>query len=355
MQAHKQAHWWRPRPSWLAWLLRPLSWLWAAGSALSRWQHAPGTAAPVPVVVVGNLVVGGTGKTPAAISLVHALRQAGYTPGVISRGHGGRAAGTTAVTPTSDAALVGDEPVLLARRTGAPMVVGRDRLAAVRALCAAHPQVDVLVSDDGLQHHRLAHQAALVLFDARGMGNGGLLPAGPLRQRAPRPWPAHWHVVYSGCEPSTALPGWTAHRSLRQAVPLSSWAAGTQEGAIQLGQLARLAQTDLRDQPPPPNTAATAFAVAGIGAPQVFFDALREQGVQFTALPQADHASYAHHLPWPATARHVVVTEKDAVKLVGRSFAPAQVWVVPLDCALPNEAVQAVLSHLPRPRPLAPP
>jgi tetraacyldisaccharide 4'-kinase len=146
------------------------------------WRRS--TRLPVPVVVVGNIFVGGTGKTPLTIWLVDALRQAGYAPGVISRGYrgGGAGRGPHAVTVGGDPALCGDEPLLIAEQARCPVMVGRRRVAAAQALLQAHPEVDVIVSDDGLQHYALARDVEIVLFDSRGGGNGWLLPAGPLRE-----------------------------------------------------------------------------------------------------------------------------------------------------------------------------
>jgi len=141
---------------------------------------------PVPVVVVGNIYIGGTGKTPLTIWLVQALRDAGFTPGVISRGFGSDVSGPRPVTASSPPREVGDEPVLIAARTGCPVMVGRQRVAAGRALLAAHPEVDILVADDGLQHYAMRRDVEIALFDSRGVGNGWLLPAGPLREKPSR-------------------------------------------------------------------------------------------------------------------------------------------------------------------------
>jgi len=170
----------------LACALWPLSRLFralaAARAGLYRTGVFKAVRLPVPVVVVGNIFIGGTGKTPLTIWLVEALRAAGFTPGVISRGHGGKGEGAHEVTPASSAQQAGDEPLLIARRTGCPVMVGRARAEAGRALLAAHPEVDVLVADDGLQHYALGRDVEIVLFDGRGVGNGWLLPAGPLRE-----------------------------------------------------------------------------------------------------------------------------------------------------------------------------
>ena len=174
----------------LARILWPVSVLFGALVALRRRCYAAGLLAnfhlPVPVIVVGNLFVGGTGKTPLTIWLVEALRNAGYVPGVISRGYGARHGLPLHVNGASAPDQVGYEPVLIARRALCPVMVGRDRVAAARALLAAWPQVNVIVADDGLQHYALARTVEIVLFDSRGVGNGWLLPAGPLREPVAR-------------------------------------------------------------------------------------------------------------------------------------------------------------------------
>jgi tetraacyldisaccharide 4'-kinase len=170
----------------MACALWPLSLVFGALSGLRRELYRRGklasSALPVPVVVVGNIFIGGTGKTPLTIWLVQALREAGMRPGVISRGHGSSDRLPRPVSAASTAAQVGDEPLLIAQRTGCPVMVGRDRAAAGRALLAAHPDVDILITDDGLQHYALRRDVEVVLFDGRGTGNGWLLPAGPLRE-----------------------------------------------------------------------------------------------------------------------------------------------------------------------------
>lgn len=326
-----QRHWWRPATSWLAWLLMPLAWLYRVAATTRRAFGPRPQFAPVPTLVVGNLVVGGAGKTPLVIVLVQALRAQGRHPGVISRGHGRAAGAVQAVDAASDPAAVGDEPLLIRRRTGAPVWVGRRRLEAARALCHAHPEVDVIVSDDGLQHHALKADAALVVFDDRGAGNGRLLPAGPLRAPLPRRASRHLRVVYTGRRPSTPLPGLLVPRHAAHAVPLTAWARG-EPGGVPLASL--------RGRP--------LLALAGIGEPEKFFDMLETCGLEIRRLPRRDHATYPT-APWPPGTPEVVTTEKDAVKLArlpGASFAATTVWVVPLDCELPGGLVEDLLGLL---------
>ena len=169
----------------VACLLYPLSLIYQAVSA-SRRRRTVANHLPVPVVVVGNIYVGGTGKTPVTIALVRALRARGWTPGVISRGFGRSEDGVRLVTPDSDASQVGDEPLLIARESLAPVAVGRERVKAGLELLREHPGVNIIISDDGLQHAALARDVELAVIGARGLGNGWLLPAGPLREPVSR-------------------------------------------------------------------------------------------------------------------------------------------------------------------------
>ncbi len=316
--------------------LRPLSWVYALLAAAQRLAYTRGwktvQRAPVPVIVVGNLIAGGAGKTPTVIALVQALQAAGRHPGIVSRGYGRTGDASQAVQADSSASQVGDEPLLMARRTGVPVWVGRARAAAARALCAAYPQVDVLVCDDGLQHHALSRDVELWVFDDRGTGNGLLLPAGPLRQPLPRALPAGVQLLYTGQRASTPLPGPVARPQLAGALPLVDWWAGRARALVPL--------SDLQGRP--------LLALAGLAAPEKFFNALRAAGLQVRPLPQPDHARY-DTLPWPAQAGgpELITTEKDAVKLHPQRLGAARVWVVPLDLELPAELLQQVLHTLP--------
>jgi len=333
LEALLAQHWWQPAPTLLAQALRPLSWLYRALAAWQRLRSRPRTL-PVPVIVVGNLIAGGAGKTPTVIALVQALARAGRRPGVVSRGYGRAGHGVHAVAAGDTAAAVGDEPLLIRRRTGVPVWVGRDRAAAARGLCAAHPEVDVLVSDDGLQHHRLARDAELVIFDERGAGNGLLLPAGPLRQALPKRLAQRSRVVYTGGAASTALPGVLALRHIGSAWPLPAWLAGDDRSARPLDSL--------RGRP--------CLAVAGLAAPEKFFAMLRAAGLTITPSPLPDHPAY-DTLPWPFFSDDAVTTEKDAVKIDPACTGETQVWVVPLDLALPAALVGELIQLLPAPTP----
>ncbi len=332
--------WWQPRRTPAAIALWPLAALYRALAALHRsayrigWRTAQ--SAPVPVLVVGNLIVGGAGKTPTVIALVHALRAAGWTPGVISRGYGRQPAEADTPTPVradSTASAVGDEPLLIALRTGAPVWVGRRRVAVARALCAAEPTVDLIVCDDGLQHRALARRAQVIVFDERGVGNGLPLPAGPLREPLPARVPRASLVLYNAARPSTPLPGWTAGRRLAGAVSLAGWWRG------EPASLAALQALRGREVP----------AAAGLAAPERFFTMLEAEGLRLSRLPLPDHHRFAEP-PWPADSGDVLVTEKDAVKLrpeaLGAAGSGPRLWVVALDFQLPPDFIAAVLSLL---------
>jgi len=321
--------WWRDKRSAAAWALWPLSCLYRGAMAMRHWAYALGWAraarAPVPLIVVGNLVAGGAGKTPTVIALVQALRQAGWTPGVISRGHGRQGNAAMAVSALSLPGAVGDEPLLIHRRTQAPVWVARRRIEAARGLCAAHAEVDVLVADDGLQHLGLQREVQIIVFDERGIGNGGLLPAGPLRQPMPRHVPVNSHVLYNAPRASTRWPGALAQRRLAGAVLLQDWWLGAPPTAQALQQL--------RGRP--------LLAAAGMAAPQRFFAMLREAGLQITPLPLPDHHGF-DPLPWPADTPELLVTEK----LPRAGSGATRIWVVALDFQLPEEFSAAVLANL---------
>lgn len=303
-------------------LLWPLSLLFGMLTSLRRILYRlhllPSYRLPVPVIVVGNVVVGGTGKTPLVIWLVEALRQSGYTPGVISRGHGGKAkAGLIEVVTSSRADHVGDEPLLIAQRARCPVMVGRDRVAAARALLAAHPLIDMIISDDGLQHYRLQRSVEIVLFDERGGGNGWLLPAGPLRESMARQRDV---TVLNGQLMPAGLP----------ATCLQMQVAGDVAEAL----------SDRRRSMPLNAVTGRIVAVAGIGNPQRFFNMLRAAGLTIEAIALSDHYVFSAQTFADVQADVILMTEKDAVKCqaVDGIVDDPRMWVVPIsaqvDCAL---------------------
>ena len=298
----------------LAWLLWPISLIYAALVGLRQWLYRAGwlqtIRLPVPVIVVGNLVAGGAGKTPVVIALVEHLQQRGMAVGVIARGYGRSSTDCREVTAGSTAREVGDEPALVHRRTGAPVFVARRRSEAGQALLQRHPHTRVIVSDDGLQHLALQRDLEIGVFDNRGLGNGFLLPAGPLREPWPRPLDL---LLHSGSQPAFA--GWQATRAL------ADHAVRADGSRVALAELAR--------------TAKPLLALAAIAQPEAFFAMLRAQGLTLArtlALP--DHHDFSDWSPDTWAAYTLIGTEKDAVKLW--PLAPA-LLAVPLQCTLPPE------------------
>jgi tetraacyldisaccharide 4'-kinase len=296
-------HWYRRGP--LAWLLWPASLLFGVAVSLRRLLTRRRKAG-VPVVIVGNLVAGGSGKTPLVLWIAEFLRSRGWHPAIVSRGYGGRSAAPSGVTLASEPHEVGDEPVVLARRSGCPVWVGADRLAVIHALRARHDEVDVVLLDDGLQHYRLARDVEIAVVDARGFGNGFLIPAGPLRE--PR-------------------------RRLRSVDAVVSHGANVPGYAMALEGAAFHRMTDARDR-----QAAAAFArqkvhaVAGIGDPQRFFRHLASLGLEPIEHPFPDHHPFRPEELEFGDGLPVVLTEKDAVKL--RGFARPNWWVLPVTAKL---------------------
>ncbi|WP_322049139.1 tetraacyldisaccharide 4'-kinase [Paraburkholderia sp. J67] len=327
----------------LAWALTPLAAVFAAVSGARRAAFAAGwlksVRVGVPIVVVGNVTVGGTGKTPTVIALVEALRAAGYTPGVVSRGYGAKVERPTPVTAATPARTCGDEPLLIARRSGVPVWVSPDRVAAAQALCAAHRDVDVIVSDDGLQHYRLARDVELVVFDHRLGGNGFLLPAGPLREPLSRRRDAT--LVNNPFD--RALPDWPNTFALKL-VPGDAWHLANPA-------LRRpLAQFGAADSANPAQAPQRLVAAAGIGSPERFFATLRAAGLAPRTLPLPDHYDYTSNPFSEIAADAILVTEKDAVKL--GAWNDARIWVVPVEAALDHRLITLVVEKL-RGRPSA--
>ena len=318
------------RRSLTAYLLLPLSILFGALSALRRILYRVhllrSIRLPVPVIIVGNVVVGGTGKTPLVIWLVNAMQQAGFTPGVISRGYGGNAqTDVREVTSSSSAGQVGDEPLLIAHHARCPVVVGRDRVAAARALLASHPAVNVIISDDGLQHYRLQRNVEIVLFDARGGGNRWLLPAGPLRESMSR----HRDItVLNGVETPQGLPP----NCLRMQVN---------------GQHAE-ALSDRTRRLPLGELSGRITAVAGIGNPQRFFSMLRGAGLSIDTIALPDHHNFSAKTFSGITADVILITEKDAVKCIGFDSIKndPRIWVVPVTARVDDALINLVKDKL---------
>jgi tetraacyldisaccharide 4'-kinase len=306
--------------------LRLLAGLYASAVGVRRaaYRHAWLRAhrIGVPVIVVGNLGVGGSGKTPLVIAIVESLRHAGWNPGVVSRGYGRRFRGSCRVvadTPPSDG---GDEPVLIARRTGVPVMVDADRVAAARALRAQG--CDVIVADDGLQHYRLHRDIEIEVIDgARGYGNSRLLPAGPLREPPARARDCDFHVVNGGV--GLASPD-------RHGMQLRGSELVRLDGARR-ASLQALAGRRVH-------------AVAGIGDPSRFFAMLRDAGIEPVEHAFEDHHAYRKQDLAFAESMPIVMTEKDAVKCAG--FALTDAWMLPVSVQLDAAFLPALHATLAR-------
>jgi tetraacyldisaccharide 4'-kinase len=318
-----QKHWYRITSFHL--LLLPLSLLFFLLSSTRRWLFRFGILSsvklPVPVIIVGNISVGGTGKTPLTLWLAEQLLADGWHPGIISRGFGGNDSKSREVLNSSDPAQVGDEPVLMAQRKLCPVWVGRDRSAAALALLQAHPECDVILSDDGLQHYRLQRDVELVVIDGlRRFGNGFLLPAGPLRETTSRLHEADAIIVNGG-----------------QAKP----------GEFQM-QLEGVHFYNLLN----PEITATAadfqgqsiHAIAGIGHPERFFRHLHKLGLTVHPHPFPDHHAYnAADLAYNE-ADALLMTEKDAVKCI--NYADEKCWVLRVDAHPDSSLTELILKKI---------
>lgn len=306
---------------WGGLLLWPLSALFAAIVAVRRLGFRRGWFARLspgcPVVVVGNLTVGGSGKTPFVVWLATELARRGLRVGIVSRGYGGAAEAPTDVTRDSDPWTVGDEPLLLARRTPARVVIGRDRVSAARRLAA---DVDIIIADDGLQHYRLARDLEIAIVDGRRrFGNGRLLPSGPLREPESRLASVDFVVVNGGSAQGREI--------VMDLVP---------DAVVRLGDGARtpLAHYAGRE----------VHAIAGIGDPARFFATLRTAGLRPIEHPLPDHAPPEAYRMSFGDALPVLMTEKDAVKCAGAGLSdPAYVEV---SARLPADAAEALLARV---------
>ena len=305
----------RAAPPW--WLL-PLSLIYGAvvGSRRHFYAMRKPNRVSLPVVVVGNLSVGGTGKTPLVCWLVARLADLGFKPGVVTRGYGGSSGSIRLAAPSDPPGVVGDESVLLARRSGVPVAIGRDRPAASQLLVNAG--CDVIVSDDGLQHYALARDCEIVVIDGdRLFGNGRLLPAGPLRENRSRLAAADAVVVNGG----RALLGGALSMRLEAKRALS----------LIGGAVKRLDEF----------AGHSVHAVAGIGNPQRFFNMLRARGIEVTGHPLPDHARLQASDISFADGRPVLMTEKDAVKC--ELIAGPQHWYVPVTASFTGAESDALL------------
>ncbi|QIF93498.1 tetraacyldisaccharide 4'-kinase [Proteus vulgaris] len=311
--------------SWFYFLLLPFSWLYGAITLLRRFAYQKGWLsswkASVPVVVVGNLTAGGNGKTPVVIWLVEQLIQQGFKPGIVSRGYGGKSDHyPLLLTSETTPAMAGDEPVLIYHRTGAPVAVAPNRRDAVKALLAQH-ELDVIITDDGLQHYALQRDYEIVVIDGqRRFGNGWWLPAGPMRERASRLHSVDTIIVNGG---------------LSQDNEIAMVLAGDIVVNLKTGEKKPVQQI------------AKAVAIAGIGHPPRFFNSLREKGIELISIKAfSDHSDYSAKelqdlTPFNET---LIMTEKDAVKC--QHFAQDNWWYLPVSAELNSQSVLKQVSNL---------
>ncbi len=315
-------------------VLMPLSWLFAAIVYVRVRLYQSGIfksyRLSVPVIIVGNINIGGTGKTPLVIWLAEQLKFAGYHPGIISRGYGGSAKAIMAVQYSSDPLEVGDEPVLIATRTDCPVYIGSNRIEAGTALLKAYPVCDVIISDDGLQHYRMQRDVEIVVFDSvKGFGNGALLPAGPLRESMTRLKTVDAVVSNGKTSPTPQV--------------FFEYNIEPIEMQLETADFYQLTDNNIKCK-----TSAFAqqkiLAVAGIGNPNRFFQQLRDFGMHIETQTYPDHHTFQ-----PKDFEHiksdvVLMTEKDAVKC--KSFAKPNYWVMPVNAVIEDGLMTVVLSKL---------
>ena len=300
--------------------------LGSARRALYRYGIFRSRRLPVPVVVIGNITVGGAGKTPLILHLAQRLTAMGHQPGIVSRGYGATAANAREVFIDSMVDAAGDEALLLKRRSGVPVFVGHDRVAAASALLAAYPQCQLILCDDGLQHYALLRDLEIVVIDRRGLMNGWLLPAGPLREPASRLAEVDACVLNeASIAIPTAVPTFRMSLAGRRFTLLSD--ATRQCDAAALSNL-RLS------------------AFAGIGEPQRFFDHLSQLGLTLEPHAIADHHRYCEE-DFAVKADAILTTEKDAVKCADYlQYLQIPIWVLPVDAAVEPDLARFVLEKL---------
>lgn len=318
------AHWYRS-PTWLTRLALPLSLIFSALVAARRFFYRvlPPEPLPVPVVVVGNITVGGTGKTPLVITLARELRKLGWNPGVVSRGYGGSNFTPRQITPNSNVIEAGDEPLLIARKSGVPVWIGRRRAAAAQALLRANTKCDVVICDDGLQHYALARDVEIAVVDGeRRFGNAFLLPAGPLREPLSRLARVSALVINGG--------------ELLETPHLPPQFAMRLRGEAFFNVLRPELVATVKDF-----RGKRVHAVAAIGNPQRFFNHLKDLGLGFDARAYPDHHRFVPG-DFEIDADAVLMTEKDAVKC--RAFARSHWWALAAEAEV-NPDLFEFLNH----------
>ncbi len=316
--------WYRKSLHPLVILLLPFSWLFAACVSVRRLLYRMGIFKTerfkVPVIVVGNIVVGGTGKTPFVIWLVNFLRENGFKPGIVSRGVGGKTQRHPVQVSRNDAASqVGDEALLLMQRADCPVVICRDRAKAVQTLIRHH-ECDIIISDDGLQHYRMGRDIEIVMVDGkRQFGNQQLLPAGPLREKLSRLNEADFVVTQDGDDENTCS---------MKLKPLEFVSVINPEQTLSFADFPRN----------------KSHAVAGIGHPERFFAVLRAAGFDIIPHRFSDHHLYLPHDLDYADSLTILMTEKDAVKC--EAFANDRYWYLRVAAVMPDSFAQALLNKI---------
>ena len=330
-------HAWRKKNALFYCVLIPLSWLFGLISALRRGafkiQFLKSYALPVPVIVVGNINVGGSGKTPVVIWLVEQLKIQGYKPGVISRGYGGTATHPTNVLATSNPIEVGDEPVLIASRCQCPLMVGADRLHTGLELLKVYPECNVIISDDGLQHYRLKRDVEIAVVDSNCFKNAHLLPAGQLRE------PLNRLKTVDAIVKNTL-----STQDLESANNLDTL---TNSFTMQLigDQFYNLANPTLKVKAQDFKRK-TIQAFAGIGKPHRFFEHLQKLGMTFSGSSFDDHHAFSQQDIAKFDGEVLIMTEKDAVKC--KPYAMPHHWVLPVDAQIEVSLVTLILAKINR-------
>lgn len=322
-----QQQWYKARIHPLLLLLAPLSLLFWLLTNLRRSFYFLGPfrryKADVPVVVVGNISVGGTGKTPMVIALCQWLKEEGWTPGIVSRGYGAKGPFPHSVAKNDNAERTGDEPLVILKRTGCPVVISPKRVEAAKYMAEQHPDVDIIISDDGLQHYALQRDIELIMLDAeRGVGNGWLLPAGPLREGPWRLKGSQWVISNYGRH------------------PFARYVTEVENG--QWYRVDNNEQSELDKEQ-------TYNAVAAIGYPQRFFNSLKDQGFKLEqAVPFNDHHEFVESDLSGLKELPILMTEKDAGKC--QSFALDNWYYQPIETKLPESLKEQLLKELERKR-----
>jgi len=316
----------------LAVLLLPVAALFALITTLRQFAFQSGILAvdhmDVPVIIVGNITAGGTGKTPLVLWLAQFLQENDWHPGIVSRGYGSTRADPRAVPISGTPSEYGDEPCLLAQRAGCPVWVGVNRAAVARALRAAHPEVDIIISDDGLQHYGLARDLEIAVIDGtRGLGNGWPLPAGPLREPESRLATVDAVVVNGGDA--------TARHPQAVSMHLEGDEFRNLRNPQQVVRAAHFANQRVH-------------AIAGIGNPQRFFEHLQDLGINSAMHAYPDHHVYAEHEVVFGDADPVVMTEKDAVKCT--AFATGRHWALVVNANIEDRLGELVIARLAKAR-----